>query len=102
MRPALRGVAELVHQALLDAGLLILILEGQLRVLDLRLQPRVACQADDAVHARALAIVDDALAAKARVAAEDDSNAVLDEQRAAWVGDATRNRSAKGGVLRRR
>jgi hypothetical protein len=53
---------------------LVLVLECELRVLDLRLQACVARQPDDVVHARALAPVDDALAAKARVASEDKAH----------------------------
>src|SRR5665213_248609 len=74
VRPALRGVTELVHQALLEPGLLVRVLHRQLRIFDLALQPSVACKTHDVVHARALAIVDDALAAKSRVAAEDDAH----------------------------
>jgi hypothetical protein len=76
MRPAVRGVAELVDQALLGAAALVLVLERQLRVLDHRLEPRVSRQADQVVHARALAPVDQALAAKARVASQRAAAAV--------------------------
>jgi len=65
--------AELTHPTLLQAGVLVLLLHRQFGILDLRLQPRVARQADDVVHARALAVVHDALAAKPRVAPEDDA-----------------------------
>ena len=73
MRPTLRGVAEIVDHALLDAGLLVLVLQRQLRVLDLALQAHVARQPDDVVHARALAPIDD-LPAKRRVASEHDAH----------------------------
>jgi len=51
MRPAFCGVAELVDEALLVAAALVLVPERELRILDHRLQPRVACQTDDVVHA---------------------------------------------------
>ena len=74
VRPTLRGAAELVDQALLRARASVLVVQGQLRVVDHRFELRVARQADDAVHIQALAPVDDALAAEPRVASEDDAH----------------------------
>ena len=73
--PGLRAIHEFTDFALLDTGLFERILHVKLHELGNLLQPRIARQANDVMHASALAVVQDALSAKARVTSKDNAHA---------------------------